>query len=65
LILIIEDDGIGFDPDAVETNRHLGLLGMRERVEMLEGKLMVESNPGKGTTILVEVAYADPVIDCG
>jgi PAS domain S-box-containing protein len=63
LIVIVEDDGIGFDPDAVLTDDHLGLFGMRERAEMIEGKLVVESRPGNGTTVMVEVGYGDKNTD--
>jgi two-component system sensor histidine kinase DegS len=63
LIVIVEDDGIGFDPDSVSPRDHLGLVGMRERTEMIGGKLIIESAPGKGTTIMVEVSYADSIID--
>jgi two-component system, NarL family, sensor histidine kinase DegS len=63
LVLIVEDDGIGFDPDAIPTGNHLGLFGMRERTDMIDGKLVIESTPGKGTTIMVEVNYADPIIN--
>jgi signal transduction histidine kinase len=54
---VIEDDGGGFDPAAV---RHdgLGLLGMSERVALLEGKLTVESSPEAGTTLVAEVPLA-------
>src|SRR5919204_565336 len=48
---VIEDDGRGFDPAAAREDR-LGLLGMRERVELLEGKLTVESSPETGTTLV-------------
>jgi signal transduction histidine kinase len=58
LIVIVEDDGIGFEPEAVASGEHLGLFGMRERAEMIDGKLAIESSPGKGTTILLEVSYA-------
>ncbi|MGZ9234462.1 MAG: PAS domain S-box protein [Anaerolineales bacterium] len=61
LIVIIEDDGIGFDPEVAPTGNHLGLFGMRERTEMIDGKLMIESAPGKGTTIMMEVGYADTI----
>ncbi len=53
--LFIEDDGIGFDPDQLEIKHRLGLVGMRERAEMLGGTLTVESSPGRGTLIIVEV----------
>ncbi|MFL5944034.1 MAG: GAF domain-containing protein [Gaiellaceae bacterium] len=51
---IVEDDGRGFDPDAVDSER-LGLTGMRERVELHDGRLTVEAAPGAGTTVRVEV----------
>jgi two-component system NarL family sensor kinase len=48
--LVVEDDGRGFDPDAVPQGRH-GLVGMRERAEALGGSLLVESSPGAGTRV--------------
>jgi signal transduction histidine kinase len=62
LIVIIEDDGIGFDPELAPAGTHLGLFGMRERAEMIDAKLMIESSPGNGTTIMMEVAYADTIV---
>ncbi len=56
LVTIIEDDGVGFDPQTTGSGR-LGLLGMRERAEMLDGTVVVESTPGTGTTVYVEVPY--------
>ena len=56
-VAIVEDDGIGFDPEAYVQSDRLGLLGIRERVEMLGGTLTVESETGAGTTVLVEVPY--------
>jgi signal transduction histidine kinase len=52
--VVIEDDGRGFDP-ALAREDGLGLLGMRERVALLEGKLTVESSPEAGTTLVAEV----------
>jgi signal transduction histidine kinase len=52
---IIEDDGIGFDPQTRFGEHHLGLLGMRERAELLGGKLVIESAPGAGTSLLIEI----------
>ena len=51
---IVEDDGRGFDPEQ-ETNGGIGLLGMQERVALLDGSMTVESAKGKGTTLVVEV----------
>jgi signal transduction histidine kinase len=59
IITIIEDDGIGFTPISPTIESHLGLFGMRERVEMLGGKFTIESSPGKGTAVNVEVPYDD------
>jgi signal transduction histidine kinase len=56
--LLIRDDGVGFDPrtaSAMVAQGHFGLTNMRERVEMVGGKLLVESSPGGGTTITVEM----------
>jgi signal transduction histidine kinase len=52
--VVVEDDGTGFDPDAPTTGR-LGLLGMRERVELVRGEIDVESRPGAGTTVAVQI----------
>lgn len=51
---VIEDDGRGFDPAKTHEDG-LGLLGMRERVELHDGRLKIESAPGSGTTLVVEV----------
>jgi signal transduction histidine kinase len=54
--LIIEDDGIGFDPDAVGENaKGLGLTGMRERAAFAGGTAAVESRPDAGTTVFVRI----------
>ena len=49
----IEDDGVGFAPEDEPRERpgHLGLLGMRERMETNGGRLSVISTPGAGTTV--------------
>lgn len=57
--LIVEDDGQGFDAQvmlqrAVE-GAHLGLHGMRERAALLNGSISIESSPGTGTTIYVQI----------
>jgi signal transduction histidine kinase len=55
IIMVVDDDGIGFDAEEVARDGRLGLVGMRERAEMLGGSLLVESAPGAGTTIVAEV----------
>lgn len=60
--LQISDDGCGFAPrqPAAQTGkRHLGLISMNERAQMVGGVLHIESTPGKGTTILVYVPMPD------
>jgi signal transduction histidine kinase len=54
LTAVVEDDGGGFDSAAVRTDS-LGLEGMRERVALHDGRLTIESAPGSGTTLRVEV----------
>jgi signal transduction histidine kinase len=51
---VVEDDGAGFDPAGV-SDGGLGLLGMRERVSLVDGRLEIEASAGSGTTIVVEV----------
>jgi signal transduction histidine kinase len=52
--VVIEDDGRGFDP-ANSREDGLGLLGMRERVELHDGRLKIEAARGSGTTLVVEM----------
>jgi len=54
VVVVVEDDGRGFDPLATREDG-LGLLGMKERIELVDGRLTVESGSGQGTTIAVEV----------
>ena len=51
---IVEDDGHGFTEDE-ESRGGIGLAGMRERVALLDGRLMVESGQGTGTSLVAEV----------
>ncbi|WP_327357112.1 GAF domain-containing sensor histidine kinase [Streptomyces sp. NBC_01304] len=55
-VLRITDDGSGFEPKSIRrAGRHLGLVSMRDRASGVGGALAVESAPGKGTTIEMEV----------
>jgi PAS domain S-box-containing protein len=60
VLLMVEDDGVGFEPELVQGDDQIGLIGMRERAEALGGTLTIESAPGEGTTVVVEVPSADP-----
>ena len=53
--VIIEDDGQGFAQQQAVGSGRLGLYGMRERAELLDGTFTIESEPGQGTSIFVEV----------
>ena len=56
----VSDNGRSFAVQktlAKENNKRLGLVGMRERIEMVGGTLHIESMPGLGTTVRVEVPY--------
>jgi len=56
-LLEVEDDGVGFDPEAPETrSRRLGLTSMEERAQRLGGTLEINSAPGAGTTIRLKAA---------
>jgi signal transduction histidine kinase len=58
VIGIVEDDGRGFDVEGVLSSgqlKRLGLHGMQERASLVGGKLTVESTPGIGTTIFIEI----------
>ena len=57
-ILVVEDDGRGFDVEAAMRSGRLGLVGIRERTEMLGGTLLVECGEESGTTLVVEVPDA-------
>jgi PAS domain S-box-containing protein len=59
LTALVEDDGRGFDPDGVGPGGGLGLIGMRERAQLVSGDLVVESAFGAGTRIRLEVPIDD------
>jgi signal transduction histidine kinase len=55
--LTIEDDGCGFEQSAIGQERH-GILGMNERARLLGGDLRIDSAPGAGTTVEVDIPLA-------
>ena len=59
LQVIIEDDGRGFDVEAVTTQGRLGLPGIAERLAVVGGTLSIDSSPGAGTTLYVRIPTAN------
>lgn len=55
VLLVVEDDGVGFDADDDASGRGFGLAGMRERAALVGGSLEVESARGQGTTVFVRI----------
>jgi len=53
--LRVTDNGCGFNPKRVDSSSHFGLQLMRERVELAGGLLVVDSSPGRGTTVLARL----------
>lgn len=66
VVFEIEDDGQGFDPEAVISARQgsgaYGLMGMQERVTLMNGRLEIDSEPGEGTRVCVEIPCENPKI---
>ncbi|MFZ0390248.1 MAG: PAS domain S-box protein [Calditrichia bacterium] len=59
LIMKIKDNGIGFPSDKHIPDGKYGLLGMQERAGAIGGKLKIESKPGKGTTIILNIPLSE------
>jgi two-component system NarL family sensor kinase len=61
--LTVEDNGQGFDPGGVISNSNqdggIGLLGMRERLELLGGRLEINARPGRGTRLVASIPGRD------
>ena len=55
LSLRIRDDGRGFRTDRTSPGTGIGLIGMHERIRLVGGRLLIKSEPMRGTEILVEV----------
>lgn len=54
IIAVIKDDGIGFDP-TLKKEGSFGLRGMKERVELLEGSISIQSSKGNGTKVIIKI----------
>jgi len=54
----ITDDGVGFDKNQKIRPDSYGMIGMKERIHLLDGELIISSEPGKGTCVRVEMPYS-------
>jgi len=55
ILVVIEDNGRGFDTSGEVGNESFGLVGMHERIKLLNGELMIKSEKGKGTKIIIRL----------
>ena len=55
IMLMVEDDGIGFLPESNSRLGGFGIYNMKERAELIGGKCIIESEKGKGTTLRIVV----------
>jgi two-component system, NarL family, sensor histidine kinase UhpB len=56
VLLIVEDDGVGFEAGGEQSGEGFGLLGMQERAALVGATVEIESTPGKGTTVFLRMA---------
>lgn len=61
IALLIQDDGDGFDLNEKNKKDSYGIIGMKERVDLLDGKLHIRTAPQEGTTIKVILPYVEQV----
>jgi PAS domain S-box-containing protein len=61
LILLVNDDGRGFDSSKLSEVQTLGLAGMRERAMLVGGELVVESQPGQGTLVRLQIPLSETI----
>ena len=60
LVLVVQDDGKGItEKEAEDSRTSLGLLGMKERAEACGGEMQIWGDPGKGTTLAVQIPLSD------
>lgn len=58
--VLVRDNGVGFDPTE-EKKESFGIIGMKERVELINGIFTIDTEKGKGTTIRINLPYNSPV----
>ena len=63
--LIVNDSGVGFDPELAMSGRGLGIISMQERLHLLNGRLLIESKPNHGTMIRACVPFTSEIASMG
>ncbi len=58
LSLVVEDDGKGFDVETIKNREGIGLHSMQKRIELMGGKMDIDSAVGKGTSINIELSVS-------
>jgi signal transduction histidine kinase len=61
VLLVVEDNGVGFHPATVPAPHGLGLIGMRERAQALGGTFAIETRAGGGTQVRVSLPFENTV----
>lgn len=56
----IQDDGVGMEPDKINTSRSLGMAGMRDRIRFLKGEMNIVSSPMKGMQLHIKIPCPTP-----
>lgn len=56
--IVVKDHGVGFDKEVLKAHS-FGIIGMRERVEILKGTMEIDSEPGRGTTVHIKIPITD------
>jgi len=59
ILATVQDWGVGFDPDQI-SEKQFGLAGIRERAKLMGGQAIVESTPGQGTRVVVDLPLVEP-----
>jgi len=60
--MVIVDNGVGFDENNKGRQDSYGLIGMKERIFLLEGNLDITSKVGKGTSVRIEIPYISDTV---
>lgn len=55
ILITVDDNGKGFDPATMSNVTGIGLKNIQNRVDFLKGKLLIDSDPGNGTSVNIEI----------